>query len=422
LPPLEFERFPAGKSQRRNPLLYLIAVLLVVFFGSRYIASTLIEYSWWSELHQTDTWLNLLLYGTGPIVLAAILFFGAFFTAFRLGIRHQADELLFGFLKRSLLVRIAALALAFLAILVANATVESWTVVKYFGGLRLPQPRAEFVDPIFGKPLHFYFFSLPFYNTLLRVVLVGAVLSLLIYWLASNAENLSKRLPSLQSPSTFEFERIQFDGLFHSHFVRLLAALFLLGMAVDFFLSRYDLLFQDHGSYLVGADWVADHIVLPLQWLMILGSVAAAGLVVARRGKFALLLLLILPVRYVLPSIVAGLYVRPNELALERPYIQHHIEATRSAYKLNSQVQQKTLEAVPEIPLDPNKHQPLLDNVRLWDWRAFHDTVTQIQPLRPYVYMDTDVDRYNIDGQMRHRGNWTYDNWAKHGTAGSIRT
>ena len=43
----------------------------------------------------------------------------------------------------------------------------------------------------------------------------------------------------------------------------------------------------------------------------------------------------------------------------------------------------------------------MLDNVRLWDWRAFHDTLSQSQPLRPYAYADTDVDRYQIDGQMR---------------------
>jgi len=36
------------------------------------------------------------------------------------------------------------------------------------------------------------------------------------------------------------------------------------------------------------------------------------------------------------------------------------------------------------------------------DWRAFHDTTTQIQALRPYyVFSDTDVDRYLIDGQLR---------------------
>ncbi|MEO7651387.1 MAG: UPF0182 family protein, partial [Bryobacteraceae bacterium] len=41
-------------------------------------------------------------------------------------------------------------------------------------------------------------------------------------------------------------------------------------------------------------------------------------------------------------------------------------------------------------------------NVRLWDWRPFHDTVTQIQALRPYyTFADSDVDRYTIDGQIR---------------------
>ena len=40
--------------------------------------------------------------------------------------------------------------------------------------------------------------------------------------------------------------------------------------------------------------------------------------------------------------------------------------------------------------------------MRLWDWRAFHDTVTQLQALRQYyVFSDTDVDRYMIDGQLR---------------------
>ena len=183
--------------------------------------------------------------------------------------------------------------------------------------------------------------------------------------------------------------------------MRLAAAILLVGLAIKFYFSRYSFLLQDHGAYLVGVDWVADHVVLPLQWLMIAAAVAGAILVIAKRGSWAVLLLLVFPVRYILPPLVAGLYVRPNELALERPYIQHHIEATRSAYALNQRVKETGLEAQPEIPIDYARHKPLLDNVRLWDWRAFHDTVSQIQPLRPYVYIDSDVDRYNIDGQIR---------------------
>ena len=57
--------------------------------------------------------------------------------------------------------------------------------------------------------------------------------------------------------------------------------------------------------------------------------------------------------------------------------------------------------AKPDEPVDFKQHQPSLDNVRLWDWHAFHDAITQLQPYRPYIYSDTDVDRYTIDGQLR---------------------
>ena len=91
----------------------------------------------------------------------------------------------------------------------------------------------------------------------------------------------------------------------------------------------------------------------------------------------------------------------PNEISLERPYIQAHIEATRAAFGLTSRLREIEMHTNSAATIDIQKHKPLLDNVRLWDWRAFHDTISQIQPLRPYVYMDTDVDRYTIGGQLR---------------------
>jgi hypothetical protein len=55
-----------------------------------------------------------------------------------------------------------------------------------------------------------------------------------------------------------------------------------------------------------------------------------------------------------------------------------------------------------DAPINVAEHQNLLQNVRLWDWRAFHDTISQIQALRPYYrFNDSDVDRYMIDGQLR---------------------
>lgn len=395
------DRLIGKRQQRRGGLITIVIVALVIILCSRYIASTLIDYAWWSEIGQLDTWLNLLLYGTVPIVLATLLFLCAFWAAFKLGLRHEAATPRLGFLRSGVFSWIAFIVFLLLAIGVANATVNSWTVVRYFGGLRLPSSPSEFVDPIFRRPLHFYFFGLPFYNMLLHVVLVGAVLTLLIYWAAANVEAFSRRLPTMYPATTYEFEPISLRQAFTSSFVRLLLAIFLIGLAVKFYFNRYNFLLEDHGAFLVGVDWVADHIALPLQWLMIIGALAAAALILTRRGRLAIPLLLILPVRYVLPPLVSTFYVKPNELTLERPYIHDHIEATRSAYGLNQRVKETNLEADPEIPIDYAKHKPLLDNVRLWDWRAFHDTVSQIQPLRPYIYVDTDIDRYTIDGELR---------------------
>ena len=392
-----------GQRQKRGSLLFVAILLFILLLCSRYLAGTLIDYAWWKELHQLDTWLNLLLYGTGPMVITAVLLFAAFYFSFRAALRHERHgRTPFDFLESRVFQRLALVVLALLAIFVANATVDSWTVVRYFGGLRLGGNQQHYIDPIFHRSLRFYFFSLPFYNLLLQLVLVGTVVTLLIYWVISNFDQLKQSLPTIPGGGgAIQFDSFSLRGTFDNNFVRGIAAIFLCALAVRIYFDRYSLLFDDHGQYLVGVDWTADHMIVPLQWLLILGALASAALIMARRGRLALFLLLLLPVRFFLPSLVSGLYVRPNELTLEKPYIQHHIDATRAAYGLDQRVKEVNVEALPETPLDYSKHQAVLGNVRLWDWRAFHDTISQIQPLRPYLYLDTDVDRYTIEGRLR---------------------
>jgi uncharacterized membrane protein (UPF0182 family) len=94
--------------------------------------------------------------------------------------------------------------------------------------------------------------------------------------------------------------------------------------------------------------------------------------------------------------------VRPNEISLEKPYIQAHIHATLSAYGLEQRTHAIEFNAHPDAAIDTAQHKPLLDNVRLWDWQPYHDTITQRQALRTYyVFHDSDIDRYTIDGQYR---------------------
>jgi uncharacterized membrane protein (UPF0182 family) len=162
------------------------------------------------------------------------------------------------------------------------------------------------------------------------------------------------------------------------------------------------MVYNEHGSFLVGIDYVDQNIGLPLQWLLIVACLAAAVFIWFGRWMLAGSMAIALVISFIAPRAVSALYVRPNEISLERPYIQTHIHATRSAYGLEQQVKEIEFNAQPDAPIDAAKHKPLLDNVRLWEYQPYHDTITQRQALRTYyTFNDSDVDRYTIDGQYR---------------------
>jgi uncharacterized membrane protein (UPF0182 family) len=169
------------RGNRRIGCVSLAVTIVILLFCSRFFASLLIDYEWWKGLRQEETWLNLWLYSTVPVLAAIVLLFAVFWIAYKAGMRRPAETPLFGFLNRKFVTWVVTVVLALAAIFAGTATVDNWTVVRYLGGLRLPA-RAEYADPIFHKPLYFYFFGLPFYETLLRLVLVCAVMALLIYW------------------------------------------------------------------------------------------------------------------------------------------------------------------------------------------------------------------------------------------------
>ena len=82
-------------------------------------------------------------------------------------------------------------------------------------------------------------------------------------------------------------------------------------------------------------------------------------------------------ISFLVPKAVSALYVRPNEIAIQRPYIDQHIKATRAAFGLD-RADEIEFAAKPDAPIDVAKQRPLLDNVRLWEWKPFHDTIMQV--------------------------------------------
>ncbi|MCX7603111.1 MAG: UPF0182 family protein, partial [Bryobacteraceae bacterium] len=373
----------------------LIVLLVLLLLSARWIAGFAIEYQWWKEMQQVETWLQMLSYSVIPAALAALAAFAALWVAHARGMKHAGT----GLRHHPVYARIATLVILLLGVLLAAVTVDGWTIVRWAGSRGAP---GGWTDPVFGHPLSFYFFDLPFYRVLLRFVLGTSLLAVLIYWATARFW----RMYGLNWIDQ-EFERSEVFDLrslrasFDSRFLRTAAALFFAAWAVSILLGRYDLLFEDHGS-LVGVDWTAENVSLPLVWLKFAAALAAAAAFLLGRFRWALVFPAALIAGAALPPLFTAVYVRPGEIAIQRPYIHRHIAATRAAYRLDRNTVETDFPAQLEAPIDRNKHRALFDNVRLWDWRAFHDTVTQIQALRPYyVFHDTDVDRYMIDGQLR---------------------
>jgi len=102
------------------------------------------------------------------------------------------------------------------------------------------------------------------------------------------------------------------------------------------------------------------------------------------------------------PEVVQVIDVRPNELERQRPYIQRHIEATTQGFGLATRATEQPFRSSRKEEINVAEHATLVDNIRLWDVRAFNDTITQIQDLRPYYrFPDVDIDRYTIDGKIK---------------------
>lgn len=391
--------YPSLPAPSRNSrrVIILVVILMALLAGARSIASFVIDYQWWKELDQVPTWVDMLLYSIAPLTVATLLCFAFLLLAHWRGLRFAGVRLR----GRRAYVIVSTLALLFLAWMLSRSVIDSWTVVRFFGGRGIPLESAGWTDTVFGLPLRFYLFELPFYSILRSYLLGVAVLSALVYWVTARGWQLMQQLPEIQETGQIDPRIFRLEGAAQSRFLRAAAAVLLLALALQLFLGRYEMLWNDHG-FMVGVDYVDEKIALPLQWLTILACIIGAGLVLVGRWKIAAMLLVLFVIRYAAPPAISTLYVKPNEISIQRPYINTHIQATRSAFGFADRTQEIDFDAQLEAKIDFSKHKPLLDNVRLWDWRAFHDTVTQIQALRPYyVFADTDVDRYIIDGQLR---------------------
>ncbi|MBV9398702.1 MAG: UPF0182 family protein, partial [Bryobacterales bacterium] len=388
---------PAPRHRSRIILLAVLLVLLLIF--GRSICSFIIDYLWWGEMGQVPTWTRMLAirYVTG--IVEWVLVFAVLWLAHARGMKYAGT----GVREQPRYALFATIAIAVVSMVIAAALTDGWTIARYAAGRGMD---TAWHDPVFGRPLGFYFFELPFYRGMIGLIETLALAGALAYYVAARWWQMrlsTYGLRDMLASGRLDWQDLRRLGKLESGILRLLVAGFLVALAVNFWLDRYELLYSDHGNLLVGIDYVQQHLGLPLQYAKAGAALLAAILVLAGRNRLAIACALVLVVDFAVPPLVSSLYVKPNELALEKPFIERHIESTRSAFALGNSARVSEVEfaAHKEGNINFARNAGMLDNVRLWDWRAFHDTLSQTQPLRPYAYADTDVDRYQINNQLR---------------------
>jgi uncharacterized membrane protein (UPF0182 family) len=263
------------------------------------------------------------------------------------------------------------------------------------------QVATQAADPIFGRPLGFYLFSLPVYEMLSGWLTAMAV----IVFLAALVCTLLSIPQALDKTATRTSRGVSFAPISWS------LAIVLLALALNTYLSRFPYLWEDHQTF-AGVTFTEANYLLPALSVVAIGLIVAAAIAVLNaftQKRLRLLLVAIaIPVAIyvvgavIVPAYVTSFVVKPNELGREAPYIEHNIKWTRSAFGLDG-IEQREFDAensVEALHLETNR--PTLDNLRLWDWKALQDTLRQIQEIRTYYdFPDVDVDRYRIGGQER---------------------
>src|SRR5712675_1486943 len=395
--------------RRRRFFLLILAVLAGIFFGGRAALSYYVDVLWFESLGYRDVfWKTLgLQWGIFTAFAAAtfLILYGSFLALKR---AHLPDlpsghTIFIGGQPLKLQVepvmRLIALglSLAIAAITAAGMTME-WPTLALFW--YAPRSAPVFVDPVFGKPLNFFLFTLPGWQLLVGWLLALAVMTcvLAIFFI------LITRGTQAFGGRSRSYVTLPWHGL------SMTFAFLLLVLAMRAYLDRFELLFEGHTIF-AGVTYTDAHVTLTGMLIvcaaLVVGAlIAAVNGVTAARGRW--IAAAILPAALCFISLqvvewyVSSFIVKPNELVREQPYIAHNIALTRQAYGLTGVSQHEFPAETDVAATDPANNQATLQNIRLWDWRALQDTLRQIQEIRTYYdFPDIDIDRYEIDGVTR---------------------
>ena len=390
----------------------LIGIVVIFAISISGISKFITDYLWFDALGFDQIFLISLFSKIKLFAITAIIFF--IFVMINIWISSMISE------KRNIPFKFKLLITTALSIIIGVRFSSEWfKLLQYFN-----QTSFNIMDPIFAKDVSFYIFTLPFYQFVLGFLMSTIIITIILVILdyLSSLPDFKKSFTKQEvpegvipvQPKLFDFKMLLTKRKIIIHSGILISIFFLL-LAVKHYLSRFSIMYSKKGI-VVGAGYSDVVAYLPMiKILMVLAVIIAILLlvwvfIISKQAKlrkrhifvYALIIYFIFGFLgpTVIPGIVQALKVSPNEINLEKPYIENNIKFTRMAYGL-SDVEERVFDVEMGLTsevLDEAKE--TIDNVRILDWRPLTKTYKQTQEIRLYYDLaGIDIDRYNIDGK-----------------------
>ncbi|TKJ17838.1 hypothetical protein CEE44_04940 [Candidatus Woesearchaeota archaeon B3_Woes] len=406
-------------ANKKNWVLNVVITVLILFFlFISGLVGLLTDYLWFDMLGFSSIFLISLKSKVFLFFVGGFVFF--FFALFNLWISSKFSEAKKKIISFKTKLKIVSILSFFVGITVSS----QWFLLLQY----LNQVPFAIKDPIFLKDVSFYIFSLPFFSVLWLFVMACVMITTLLvlfdylqsFILGTKPINFRQtdgkhdfEAPVPSSPS-FDFKDVlsKFKANSTIHLTVLGCLIFIL-LAIKHYLTLFSVMYSKQGI-VVGAGYADVVAYLPIiRILMILAIVVALVFVgwmlffskqLKKRHILGYVVLIYLIFGFVGPTIIPGLVqsfiVTPNEINLERPYIENNIKFTRMAYGL-SDVEEKDFSVEMDLTSDKlSKASKTIDNVRILDWRPLVKTYKQTQEIRLYYDLSgIDIDRYDINGK-----------------------
>ncbi len=295
------------QPRRRRLFLLILVVLAVIFFGGRTALSYYVDALWFGSLgYGSVFWKTLgLQWGIFAAFTAAtfLILFGSFLALKR---AHLPDlpsghTIFIGGQPLKLpvepVLRLIALGISLVIAAATGASMMAeWPTLALFWYAPRATGGVSVIDPIFGKPLNFYLFTLPAWQLiagwLLTLAVIICVLAVIFVLITGGSRVLAGRLS--------RYVALPWRGL------SITFAFLLLIVAMRVYIGRFELLLEDHTIF-GGVTYTDAHVTLTGMLIvcaaLVLGAViAAVNAVRTPRGRWLVAAILPATVCYISPS------------------------------------------------------------------------------------------------------------------------